>query len=264
MKFTLGCDPEIFLLDANNNFFSAIDTFGGSKEMPMHLQNLGEGFMVQEDNVALEFNIPPSLDSAEFNKNIKTIINYLADTAVETYALHFSTTSACLFPIEQLQDIRALEFGCEPDYNAWTGRRNPRPKAADPRLRSAGGHVHVGLHNSALTVQDKCRLGRLMDLHLGVPSVLMDEGVMRKELYGKAGAMRYKNYGMEYRTLSNFWVFSDVLNQWVWDATERAVDDFSVGRDIQELQLQVVNAINTNDKVVAAELIAEHGLLCIQ
>lgn len=263
MRFHLGCDPEVFLLDQNNKFFSAIGTFGGSKDMPRVLEHLGsDAFAVQEDNVALEFNIPPSATSEEFNKNIKTIVNYLAEQAANDFNLKFSHDSACLFPEEFLNDPKALEFGCEPDYNAWSGKRNPRPKATDARLRSAGGHVHVGVHAN-LDRADKCRLGRLMDLHLGIPSVLMDDGTMRKELYGKAGAMRYKPYGMEYRTLSNFWVFSETLNQWVWDATERAVQEFEQGRDVLTLEEQIVGTINNNNKVLAAQIVSEHGLLVV-
>jgi len=60
----------------------------------------------------------------------------------------------------------------------------------------------------------------MMDLYLGVPSVLMDKGELRKQLYGKAGAYRMKPYGVEYRTLSNFWIFSDTTIGWVWDNTD--------------------------------------------
>lgn len=259
MKFKLGCDPEIFCEDDFGNIRSAIDTFGGTKEEPRELP-LGKGFAVQEDNVALEFNIPASETSDIFVKNINDVVNYLADTAYEAFGLRFNKQSGILFPEEQLQDIRALEFGCEPDYNAYTGRRNPRPAAADERLRSAGGHVHVGVELK-LNHKEKCRIARLMDLHLGIPSVLMDEGVMRKELYGKAGAMRFKEYGLEYRTLSNFWVFSDHTRKWVWDATERALNDFETGRDVLDIQELLVNTINNNNVNAASLMVAEHQLL---
>jgi hypothetical protein len=259
MKFKLGCDPEIFLLDQNEKFFSAIDTFGGTKARPRPLLELGTGFCVQEDNVALEFNIPPSDGKEVFVKNVNSIINFLADAAKDQFGCLFSTESAALWPEEQLTDIRALEFGCDPDYNAWTGKQNPRPKAADWRLRSAGGHVHVGVEEKLDRAQ-KRRLIRLMDLHLGVPSVVMDKGDMRKEMYGKHGAMRFKSYGVEYRTLSNFWIFSPVKTQWVWDATERAMHDFAAGRDIEELHDIVGSCIDGNNKTVASQMISDFGL----
>lgn len=260
MKFKLGCDPEIFCLDSQNTLRSAIDTFGGTKDDPRILTDLGNGFAVQEDNVALEFNIPPSESSDVFIKNINNVVSYLAKHAQDTFGLHFSKESGVFFPPEQLMDIRALEFGCEPDYNAWTGRKNPRPTADNPFLRSAGGHVHVGI-DAKLFSKDKCRIARLMDLHLGVPSVLMDNGVVRKELYGKAGAMRFKPYGLEYRTLSNFWVFSDVLNKWVWDATERALNDYESGVDVTDMEDLLTGTINNNNIRVASEMVVEYQLL---
>jgi len=262
MRFMLGCDPEIFCTDAQGKFKSAIGTFGGTKDMPLKLEELGEGYAVQEDNVALEFNIPPSESSEVFIKNINNVVGYLSNIAKDHFKLHFSQASGVLFPKEELIDPRALEFGCDPDYNAWTMKKNPRPKAGDPTLRSAGGHVHVGIEKK-LTIADKARIVRLMDLHLGVPSTLMDNGELRKELYGKHGAMRFKPYGLEYRVLSNFWVFSDTLNKWVWDATERAIDDFEHGRDVVDMHDLIANAIDTNNKKLASALVAEHGLLCV-
>jgi hypothetical protein len=259
MKFKLGCDPELFLLNEHNEYRSAIDTFGGDKRHPRQLMELGDGFCVQEDNVALEFNIPPSSDEPTFVNNVNRIVNFLAESAKDQFGLLFSTESATLFPAEQLQDIRALTFGCDPDYNAWTGRQNPRPKGVDERLRSAGGHVHVGLED-IIERKEKRRLIRLMDLHLGIPSVVMDHGDMRKELYGKHGAMRFKSYGVEYRTLSNFWIFSPTKTQWVWNATERAIQDFESGRDIQELHEIIGTTIDNNNKTAASQMISEFGL----
>jgi hypothetical protein len=258
MKFMLGCDPELFLT-REGSLYSAIDTWGGTKDNPRPLDELGEGFAVQEDNVALEFNIPPSATNQEFQENVNKIVNYLAENSKNQFGLLFSQLSAGEFPIEQLMDIRAMEFGCDPDYNAWTGKKNPRPEAPNPLFRSAGGHVHVGIEH--LSKRDARRLGQLMDLHLGVPSLLIDKGEERKKLYGKAGAMRFKPYGMEYRVLSNFWIFSPSYQQWVWNSAERAIHDLEMGRDIGHMDELLIGVINSNNKKVAAELVAEHGLL---
>lgn len=262
MRFKLGCDPEIFCLNEEGQYKSAIGTFGGSKEMPLKLEALGKDFAVQEDNVALEFNIPPSESSEAFIKNVNVVMDYLIVIAKDAFGLMFSTESGVIFPKEELMDPRAMEFGCDPDYNAWNGKMNPRPTSDDPGLRSAGGHVHIGIEEK-LNQKEKCRLGRLMDLHLGVPSVVMDNGVVRKKLYGKAGAVRFKPYGLEYRTLSNFWVFSKVLNKWVWDSTERALDDFQKGRDVLDLEAIITSTINDNNTMAASSMIAEHSLLMV-
>jgi len=50
---------------------------------------------------------------------------------------------------------------------------------------------------------------KFIDLFTAIPSVLLDPGEggkARRELYGKAGSFRYTPYGLEYRTLSNYWM----------------------------------------------------------
>ena len=69
-KFTIGCDPEFFLTDALGGFISAIDLVGGTKHDPRPLHDLGEGFNVQEDNVAVEFGVPPAKNQDEWIANV--------------------------------------------------------------------------------------------------------------------------------------------------------------------------------------------------
>jgi nucleoside-diphosphate-sugar epimerase len=98
------------------------------------------------------------------------------------------------------------------------------------------------------------------DLNLDriIPSVLMDEGELRKQLYGKAGALRYKEYGVEYRTLSNFWIFKEELIRWVWRNTARALENVSM--DYTPYADEIQQAINNSDKVLAKKLIDQFQL----
>lgn len=253
MNYYLGADPEIFVGDAQS-VRSIIDKIGGTKEHPMPLP-LGDGFAVQEDNVALEFNIPAAANRAEFIKSICTATEFLEQAMIDMHGLRFVKQSAAYFPKEELNDPRALVFGCDPDYNAWTGRANARPLADDPTLRSCGGHVHIGCGD-----MDTFAVIKACDLFLGVPSVLMDNGELRKQLYGKAGAYRKKSYGAEYRTLSNFWVFDPKLIGWVHDNVGRALDAVSNGFDFDQEQENIVNAINNNDKQLAQMLVDKYQL----
>lgn len=251
MKMMLGADPELFLVDAEGALKSAIGKIGGSKYYPRPVP-IGEGFAVQEDNVALEYNIPPSQNAKEFKQNIKSIMTFLREQ-VNTMGLNFSNQSAAFFPKEELSDPRALEFGCDPDINAWTKKENPRPNAPDVTLRSCGGHVHVGAD-----IYDVFDLAKKLDLYLAVPSVLMDDGNLRKQLYGKAGAFRFKPYGMEYRTLSNYWIFKDSLIDWVWNNTQLALDAEHIRVD--EEQEVILDAVNNNNKYAAEWLIDKYSI----
>jgi hypothetical protein len=253
MQFIIGADPEVFVGD-KTGVRSIIGKIGGTKANPMPLP-LGEGFAVQEDNVALEFNIPASKSKQEFVGNIREATAFLEKVVSDQYGFNFVKDSAVSFPDEELQDPAALEFGCEPDFNAWTLEVNPKPKAEDANLRSCGGHVHVGFKK-----MDIAKVIRTMDLYLGVPSVKMDKGELRKKLYGKAGAYRKKKYGGEYRTLSNFWIFESKLVEWVYDNTERALDAVKAGIDISNEKEAILDAINNNNHVAADYLINRYNL----
>lgn len=258
--FKLGADPELFLKDASEAFVSAIGLIGGSKDYPRPLP-IAPGFMVQEDNVALEYNIPPADSRDEFDNNVAVIMDFLSKE-VHTLGLHFAQESAVSFPKAQLMDPRARMFGCDPDFNAWKdGKRNPRPKATDLDLRTCGGHVHIGYQfASEEELQDFIKH---MDLFT-LGSVLMDKGDLRKELYGKAGCYRPKSYGGEYRSLSNFWIFKKETRNWVWDCTEMAMDAWQNKKiNINSERASILTAINKNDKTIAGNLIDKYNLLMV-
>lgn len=262
-KFTLGADPEVFMKDAQNSFYSAIGIIGGSKRAPRPLDELGAGFAVQEDNVAVEYNIPPADSSEKFQLYINQAMSHLSDM-ISKQGLHFVNVSATNeFPEWQLQDPRAQEFGCDPDFNAWdNGRRNPRPKAADQALRSCGGHVHIGYKFKSKKDVIKCI--KYLDLFLLVPAQLMDDGKLRMELYGKPGAFRFKPYGAEYRSLSNFWIFDSKYQKWVWDSVEQALHAFENDTiAIDQEHDMIMDAIMNRNKHAIDALVYQHNLLVV-
>lgn len=253
-KFKIGCDPEIFVGNSGG-LKSIIGTIGGTKMIPRPLP-IGEGYAVQEDNVALEFNIPAAESREEFIERVCTARDFLDTLMQDGFGLSLQKVSAASFPSEELQDPRALEFGCDPDFNVWTRKRNPRPAATDPNLRSCGGHVHVGY--SFDNKEQSLSMIRAMDYHLGVPSVLIDKGELRKQLYGKRGAFRFKPYGVEYRVLSNFWVFDETLIGWVYDNTATALDAVLSGSSFIEYADVIQEAIDNNNKSVAEQFVIDH------
>ena len=254
MSFKIGADPELFLEDATDALVSAIGKFGGHKYEPKPM-GIGEGFAVQEDNVAVEYNIPPATTAKEFRENILKAMQYLNEQA-KRYELHFSLKSAASFPEEQLKHPQALEFGCDPDFNAWTNKVNPRPKCNDKTLRSAGGHIHIGYEFPNLLA--KVNLIKYLDLFLAVPSVLLDEGTRRRELYGEPGAFRPTPYGVEYRVLSNFWIFKPELIDWVYNNTWDAMESWKEKEiPMRKYQSDIIRTVKTSDHKRANELIQQ-------
>lgn len=244
----LGTDPEVFLQDKSGKHISVTGFIKAGKLEPLQIPDMPEGFTLQEDNVALEYGIPPASSAKEFYDHIQAVMQR---SRAWIPNLDFSKVSCTIFEDDQLQHPLTRVFGCEPDYNAWTGEENPKPNPPHPGMRSAGGHIHVE------TDLDPIKVVRAMDHFLGVPSVLMDTGKDRKQLYGKAGAFRKKSYGVEYRTLSNFWIFDRRLTEWVWEQTARALVYVKAGMEPSPLAQKI---INTDNAELARKYALKHSL----
>lgn len=214
----VGADPEVICTDNDGNVKSIIGYLGGSKEEPLPVK-MGA---VQEDNVLAEFNIEPAQNPNQFNMNISTVMEEMRNRLPNFQLSRFASAQ---FEMEDLLSggEKSMSFGCDPDLDVYSMMPNENIGEEAPwDLRTAGGHVHVGLNEVAndLVIPSV----KMMDLFLGVPSVLLDQDRERKKLYGKAGAFRFKDYGFEYRTLSNFWIFEEVMRKWVYENTCKAIE----------------------------------------
>lgn len=203
-EFTFGADPEFFVSKGGKPI-SAHGLIPGDKKNPHKVK----GGAVQVDGMALEFNIDPSKDSAEFNANLDLVMDQIMKM-VPGYEYYDKPVAEFGAKYIELQPAEAKILGCEPDYNAYTMEVNPKPNADAP-FRTASGHLHVGWCNGVDPLDPDhfkacARLTRMLDFTLGIPSLLWDRDEKRRQLYGKAGAFRPKPYGMEYRTLSNAWL----------------------------------------------------------
>jgi len=119
------------------------------------------------------------------------------------------------------------------------------------------GHISIGWDNPEQ--EDQINMIKAMDATVGLESVLLDDDVERKKLYGKAGCFRFREYGIEYRSLSNFWIKTDESLQWAWNTTMKAIDLINSGKieEVKELGEYIVEAINTNNKQLAQELLTK-------
>jgi len=251
-----GCDPELFLIDeATGNFISSVGLIGGSKVRPKPIDD--EGNAVQEDNVTVEFNIPPCKTSADFVKHINKNKEWIKERA-EMLGFGISIKPSAVFSDSELNSREARTFGCEPDFNAWeNGAQNPRPYADNPNLRSCGGHIHITLEPE----DDLLMVVKAMDLFVGCMMLEFDHDKDRRQLYGKAGAFRKKSYGVEYRTASNAWIMDDEKIQWAWDQTDKAVEFVRSGGTFTEQQGEMIQrTINNSDMEMLAALKKEFGL----
>lgn len=257
---TIGADVEVFLQDKNTNeIVSAEGIIKGKKTKPYVFDPKNKYFATSLDNVLAEFCIPPATHVDEWVNNLMKSVNFIKSTIPQE--LDVKIIPAANLHERFLKTKNAQEFGCEPDYNAWTRSVNEKPSANDATLRSAGGHIHVGYENPSVELSEQ--IIRTMDLFLGVPSVIQEVENKRKELYGKAGAFRFKDYGCEYRTISNYYLENDATMRWAFVATQRAIDFINAGKYpmVEERGDAIVSAINDNNKSLADHLIREFDLV---
>lgn len=253
MTITIGSDPEVFLQSNGGEIISAIGRIGGSKDEPVRVTSGA----LQEDNVLAEFNTDPASTKEQFVGNVKSVMAQLRERVAPD---SLAVVSSHEFTMQQLMRSgrAALMFGCEPDFNAYTGQQNDAPSAmAAKGLRTAGGHVHVGYDTPSAERNEE--IGRILDVYLGIPSVLMDQDKLRRSLYGKAGAIRHKPYGVEYRTLSNFWLTHTDLIGWVYDRSVAAAgaeyDKFAASAE------QIQACINESNERAAKHFIKQFKLV---
>lgn len=253
---SVGADPEVFV-SKGGAISSAIGLIGGSKERP---RRVACGAL-QEDNVLAEFNIDPARSPSQFSKNITTVMDCLGGVlAREGHKLEIITSHEFDMGFLRGEGDSAMEFGCGAEWNAWSTNRLPKPEGATTGLRTAGGHVHVGYDDP--WELGNYSLARLLDIVLGVPSVILDGDVQRRSLYGSAGSMRHKPYGVEYRSLSNFWLKSEELHYWVFDRVKWACENLPALDSMLSATPSglIQNTINTSNKDVAKHIIDVHNL----
>jgi hypothetical protein len=231
------------------------------------MDGLAEGYAMQEDNVMVEYNIPPANSGNRFARRIADGLRHI-NHVVRTTGLPLELDiGACsrLFPHEELRNRQAAQFGCSPDFNAYQ-QGQPWPTIKPLLLeepeggwRFAGGHVHIGWERH--TGMPDFIAAAFADVYLGLPSVSLDQQGKRRELYGQAGRYRPTEYGIEYRVLSNFWIWDEMLANDVGNRAY-ALGVFLEG-DVNELQRlyaeipwpDVQDAINNEDEDQAADLI---------
>lgn len=177
-------------------------------------------------------------------------------------------------------DEKSRVFGCAPSKSI---TKKPKAILRDPKkymYRSAGGHIHIGAASGMpvgnsdwygnspavnIVLSEPARIIAIMDIIVGNTCVLIDRdpsNVERRKVYGRAGEYRTPPHGLEYRTLSNFWLRSYPMMSFVMSLARMSVSVLAntmPGRDFERELHQTVSlakcqkAINTNDFKLAWE-----------
>jgi len=212
MNMTLGSDIEFFAYNPRTEeLVFPLNELTGTKKNP---QPLGDDVYIQRDNLALEINTKPASKTEEFTTNVinayKKTISFLEthyDDDIQLYDY------PCVnVPGYWTRTPEGNEIGCDPDYNAWNEDLNPILSSDIlGTARTCSGHIHIG-HKELANADSATAFMFIRTLDLVVGSYLVSKipdgrfEVQRRNFYGKAGAMRFKPYGVEWRVPSNSWV----------------------------------------------------------
>lgn len=257
----LGADPEVFVKHKGKAISVYETGLPGTKKEP-HKTSVGA---VQQDGFAAEFNIDPvpATDFDRFNQNIVKTLADLRDVMNKdgkTYNLAIQPVMDFDPEYMAAQPDSVKELGCDPDFNAYTLKVNPRPDG-DRAFRSGAGHIHYGW-GADIPVDNEDHLEicagfvRTLDATVGMFMCYIDREPRRRDLYGKAGAFRPKSYGVEYRTPSNLWITTKDRRLLMHALSNYAIARQTAGATIDKITGgyeadDVANIINTGNFTVA-------------
>jgi hypothetical protein len=251
-NITLGADPETFICDDKEIVSAEGLTEGGTKKEPKMISE--EGHAIQEDGIMFEYNIPPCKTEEEWVNAHKFCIDYL-EILANVNGFKLSGEVSGVVNKKYLKSLQATTFGCEPDFNVYAKSINEAPDN-NTNLRCAGGHVAFGYDNPEFPTSEK--IVKAFDMFVTLPALFKDNDTRRRELYGKAGSFRVKDFGVECRALSNFWIKSEENMRWVYRQSIKAIECV-LNNEIDELielySEQVREAIDTANLELATKLL---------
>jgi hypothetical protein len=223
----LGTDAELFIQKG--------DTIVGSEVcIPP------EGLLVQDgprmvthsivrDGVQVELHPKPFACRASHANSLALIFAHLHEHLSKVPDFKICFTPVVKLSQEELDALspEARVLGCQPSLNIYDERASVNVPPNYP-YRSAGGHIHIGYKGaiSGSSSLDPKEIIQVQDILVGNTCVLIDRdpnAALRRETYGRAGEYRLPPYGVEYRTLSNFWLQAHQLWSLVGGLTKLSV-----------------------------------------
>jgi hypothetical protein len=252
--FTLGTDPEMFVLTKKNQLIPAF-TF---------LPPKSAGRNVYWDGFQAEWKLKTTPQCIQlFVSDIQQQMVELHKAAKRKKGV-LSLTNVLKVPEKTLQTaaMQHVQFGCMPSFNVYGMRGLELDNPRDLKHRFAGGHIHFGSWNQQPPYEP---IVTMMDRILGVWSVGAAQKIdnpIRRQYYGLAGEYRkpkYKyGYGVEYRVLSNFWLAHPSLTNLTMDIARKAVRvglSPSAAKEWKVTTEETIECINSSNVDLAKEIL---------
>jgi len=252
----LGADIEFFIY--NGKLVTADKILKPKRE---RITSTGYAFF---DGVQAEINPDASFYIYHFVDNIRKCLIFVSvkyPNGLFSVSPSVSVDSSIL---EGCQE-QCFNLQCN-ELNVYSGEKSVYPDGHTFMKRFAGGHVHIGyngLKYQDLMTEYKVKvLVKVLDSVLGVMSVAFSHSkaeMERRKMYGRAGMYWLQIHGLEYRTLSAYWMASPVLSAIILgiarDCFTIALYDEGFLQNFNEKE--VVGIINNNDCKKAKKIYQE-------
>jgi len=266
----IGCDPEFF-------FAKKGQVLGAEKILPEEGLIYKPGsdkkrdgdYTSKEatiskiiiDGVQAELNPRPNTCRANLGNEISACFRKLYTQIKENKSLQVEFSQVKEVSKKELDSLseKARVFGCTPSRNTYSKEENKiTVNPATYKYRSAGGHIHLGYRSGGeikeALLEKRDRVVQMLDIVLGNTCVLIDRdpyAAERRKVYGRAGDYRAPSYGIEYRTLSNFWLKSYQLMGLVTGLARMAVEIVAYSENGCDYEKAILNKVNMK-KIVEA------------
>jgi hypothetical protein len=259
---SLGTDLEFFFRARNHGVVpadnilppesEAMDSDGGVKKAIFY------------DGIQAEIRTTPDSCRARIGDQLVDLFRTVHRVAKENGVtmLMQSSVDVTRDVLLRARDPISRQFGCSPHRSERKGGKveQIRVDGETHEIRYAGVHVHVGSADKyALQTDDGIlRTVRMLDLFLGTVGVMIESthwDRLRRQVYGKAGIYRRKEYGLEYRTPSTVLATHPAFMSLAFSLARQAVQVVECKLDEFFLSLvpraDVIQAIDTVDKNLA-------------
>lgn len=265
----MGMDPEAFITTEKGRIIGAEKLLKDKKPISAAgVHQFYEQNKIIPDGIQIEFNPMPRTCRAQVCYQLVASFRELKKQldANNMKASFTGVISVAKAELESL-DADSRRLGCAPSLNVFDAAATVKVRDGY-RTRSAGGHLHFGLMGARPDQAadyphfQPAVLVPLLDAILGNTCVMIDTDPkqrIRRRVYGRAGEYRLPPHGLEYRTLSNFWLRSIYLSSFVMGLGRQVISALYYAPKAMTAMLgsidmsKVRKAINTNNADLARE-----------
>lgn len=260
----IGGDPEVFVVDGKDKVIPSWKFLGEKEKQANVISDQLRDCKVYWDGFQAELAPVGRGCIAYYSDTVQAGLVKIWDLAKKydkTAKLSFKPVVEVDAETLKSAEQKFVDLACMPSVNVYGDAGIPVADVRELGQRFAGGHIHFGV---SMTPEQLKKVVRSLDGVLGVCGVLIAQGLddpYRRMYYGRAGEHRLPKHGLEYRTLSNYWLAHPAMLHLTYEIARMAVKFGYSGlyASCWEAEEQEVrDIINTCDIASAKKLFARN------